>query len=284
MASPRSTRAAPPIPQNSESVPHDFVCSVCHELSTEPVLTPCDHIFCLGCIRESLRHREECPIDRRPLDEDDLLGSALSGVLLRVYEGIAVRCPREPCSWTGVVGNYAAHLQRCEHSVDPEIVAGLRQKIRAQELLLQERDEIIQAQEGMIQKLEESTRKKKQVLAIAKSEIHESKDTIEQLTEQIRTLKLNSVTVDEGYKYDRTRVKELSLLICKYLENKPGNIDRNRIYNCVKACYDDFCKDWGDNPECYGIDMRMLINICLASTWFSTKQHKNLLDWAECVH
>ena len=36
------------------------------------------------------------------------------------------------------------------------------------------------------------------------------------------------------YNYRRENVGELSQLISRYLENRPSDIDPNRIYNCVK--------------------------------------------------
>jgi len=72
---------------------------------------------------------------------------------------------------------------------------------------------------------------------------------------------------------------ELSQLISRYLENKPSNIDGNKIYDCVRSCYNDLERGYSDNPEHYYLDMRMLLATCLASTWFSNNQRTSLKSW-----
>jgi hypothetical protein len=84
---------------------------------------------------------------------------------------------------------------------------------------------------------------------------------------------------DPDYGYFRSRVVELTQLICRNLERIPPSIDRNRIYNCVKHCYDDMRSSWSDNPPHFYVDMRMLLNVCRASTWFSQKQIVNFNQW-----
>ena len=85
--------------------------------------------------------------------------------------------------------------------------------------------------------------------------------------------------LDTLYQYDRSRVLPLTQLICRYLENIPNNVDRNRIYNCVKRCYDDLEQNYTDNPEHYRTDVRMLLNVCRAANWFSPKQFANINRW-----
>jgi hypothetical protein len=84
---------------------------------------------------------------------------------------------------------------------------------------------------------------------------------------------------DPDYRYFRSRVVELTQLICRNLERVPPSIDRNRIYNCVKHCYDDMQSSWNDNPPHFYVDMRMLLNVCRASIWFSQKQLMNFNQW-----
>ena len=63
------------------------------------------------------------------------------------------------------------------------------------------------------------------------------------------------------------------------LIDKPAEIDSNRIYNCLKSCYTDLERGYGDNPEHYFMDMRMLLSTCLAPTWFTDRQRGNIIDW-----
>jgi len=45
----------------------DFECSLCLRIFYEPVSTPCDHVFCKGCITEALLHKEACPLCKKSL-------------------------------------------------------------------------------------------------------------------------------------------------------------------------------------------------------------------------
>lgn len=79
--------------------------------------------------------------------------------------------------------------------------------------------------------------------------------------------------------HDITSSTSLTQLIARYLEEKPQQINANRVYNNVKACYDDLQKDCADNPIHYTLDMRMLLATCAASTWFSKNQEDDMCEW-----
>ena len=90
-----------------------------------------------------------------------------------------------------------------------------------------------------------------------------------------------------GYAYNRFSVVPLTRLICQNLEDMPECINPNKIYECVKKIGIDLRKDHADNPEHFYIDVRMLIGVCLASTWFTEKQLGRIREiaaengWAE---
>jgi hypothetical protein len=45
----------------------DFECPVCISIISRPVLTPCNHIFCITCIEKTLENDEKCPMCRGEL-------------------------------------------------------------------------------------------------------------------------------------------------------------------------------------------------------------------------
>ena len=107
-----SSLLRPPILLTEDGPSQDVLtCPLCCELPLDPVVTSCHHIFCRPCILQALENRGECPNDRHPLTEDDL--RAIDGPLRRIWERIQVSCPSCDSSWSGTVGNYAAHAQRC---------------------------------------------------------------------------------------------------------------------------------------------------------------------------
>eukprot|EP00041_Stephanoeca_diplocostata_P012804 m.215388 g.215388 ORF g.215388 m.215388 type:complete len:135 (+) comp19096_c1_seq1:300-704(+) len=55
---------------NDADPPPEFCCQICLELMYEPYVTPCEHRFCRGCIKEWLRRDSRngtCPTCRQPL-------------------------------------------------------------------------------------------------------------------------------------------------------------------------------------------------------------------------
>ena len=111
-------------------------------------------------------------------------------------------------------------------------------------------------------------------------------DKVTRMSGQIETLKQSLRDRPDvpklfhgSYNFDRHDVVELSQLISRYLKNKPGRIDANRIYNCVRKCYTALEKGYIDNPQHYCMDVRMLLATCLASNWFSKKQMNSMRQW-----
>ncbi len=51
------------------------------------------------------------------------------------------------------------------------------------------------------------------------------------------------------HNYRREDVVQLSQLISRYLEDKPTEIDSNKIFNCVRLMYMDLERNYADNPE-----------------------------------
>ena len=48
-------------------------CCICLDSMVAPVLTPCGHRFCEGCILTSLKHSKTCPTCRSPIRNHRLL-------------------------------------------------------------------------------------------------------------------------------------------------------------------------------------------------------------------
>ena len=75
-----------------------------------------------------------------------------------------------------------------------------------------------------------------------------------------------------GYAYNRFSVVPLTRLICQNLEDIPGRINPEAVFECVIKIGSDLRRDHDDNPEHFYIDVRMLTGVCLASTWFTENQ------------
>ncbi len=265
--------AAPPVAINQDNIPDDFICSICMTVPVDPRITPCDHVFCEACIRQALNQNSICPIDRRPCTHGHL--KRLDGIALRVWSSIQVKCSghENGCAWRGSVSDYAAHTQNCTVS---RASAGDTVTINS---LVEQLDTANAEIENLKRQLAQSEASRQNLSSYIN-------DTVPRMSDQIETLQR---ALDDRpdvpklftghYNFHRGNVVQLSQLISRYLENKPGNIDSNKIYNCVRSCYTDLEKGYSDNPEHYYKDVRMLLATCLASNWFSNNQHSGIKQW-----
>jgi septal ring factor EnvC (AmiA/AmiB activator) len=101
-------------------------------------------------------------------------------------------------------------------------------------------------------------------------------------TQRMQILEQHRVQFDRSYSYTRReRVVELTQFICKYLENKPWEVDANRIFHCIQNLSEDLRQRYPDNPVHFHTDVRMLLHVCLASKWFSDEQLGSLMSWCQ---
>ena len=124
--------------------------------------------------------------------------------------------------------------------------------------------------QSRVRELREEIRGLRQELEEAQECNRELKQEAKRLREEQRR-----VQFDRSYSYHRHDVVELAQLICKYLENKPSEINSSRIFDC----HEDLRYGYGANPEYYNMDIWLLLNVCLASTWFSEKQRDHIKSW-----
>lgn len=191
-----------------------------------------------------------CPNCRQICTSRELQRLPQGSLLHRIWSGIAVICPHheQGCAWTGSVADAVHHIEICDK--DKEGIDRLQKRVLELQEKLNEKDELLTKLDVVHQRLRRDPRLRFPVL------------------------------FNGEYDFNRESVVKLSQLISRYLENKPSQIDANKIYNCIRNCYVDFQKDYEDNPENYYDNMRMLLTTCAASrSWFTNKQMNNILSW-----
>lgn len=50
----------------------ELLCQICASVLQDAVETPCEHFFCMACIKNWLSIKKICPIDRQPLRKTEL--------------------------------------------------------------------------------------------------------------------------------------------------------------------------------------------------------------------
>jgi hypothetical protein len=234
-----------------DNVPNDVICSICMNVPTQPVLTPCDHMFCKGCLQQAVQRQPCCPIDRKPCTDGDIVPLRVGSFPHRIWSAVEVKCEAEACPWSGSIADFEEHCRNCEVQ---KATKSSRHQLRV---------------------LEAENKKNRIKIIELQIALHSEKELRRQ--ENLRHM---PASVDEvHYNFNRTNVVQLSQFISRYLENKPAEVDANKIFNCVRSCYMDMEKDFDDNPEHYEVDMRMLLAICNASTWFTVKQGNSIWNW-----
>lgn len=277
------------VPLRPEEIPADMICAICMGLPAEPVVTPCEHFFCRECLQQCLYRQRCCPVDRTEITAHQIRHLRDGSLLYRIWGGIQVKCSNfhTGCLWTGQMADYKTHAEACTHTVDQGSllrIEELRVENRELRRLDEERSEEIDRLRANLARVEAERDAR-----VDQSRFNEVKEGIRQLSEQLKKVLEENASLKRrpnveplfvgNYHFGRDKVVQLSQLISRYLTNKPSNIDSNRIYSCVEACYKDLRQGWNDNPPHYYVDVRCLLATCLASTWFSDNQTRRIRAW-----
>lgn len=241
-----------------EEVPNEFICAICFSVPLEPKLLPCEHVFCADCIKRSFETQLACPTCRISCAHNQAKKLKRHSLASRIWSSIQVKCDHNEkgwCAWTGSISDLKSHRRNCSsndrrHGNQEEF-----NKLKGENYELKEK---IARQQALIEFF---------------------KEDIDDLKTKIEMHALVPKIPYSNYQFNRSNVVELAQLISRYLEDKPYEIDRNRIYQCVQNCYRDLEANYSDNPEHYYIDMHMLLTACIASTWFTDKQRGNIRRW-----
>ncbi|CAF3208066.1 unnamed protein product, partial [Rotaria sp. Silwood2] len=94
---------------NESSVNEHILCPICSHPLIDPVITPCDHIFCKACIKSWIDKKSECYTCRNGGISSKVLHPANRNVIL-MLDKILVRCLA--CNKENILrGEFASHLE-----------------------------------------------------------------------------------------------------------------------------------------------------------------------------
>uniref|UniRef100_A0A7S1NRG8 RING-type E3 ubiquitin transferase n=1 Tax=Eutreptiella gymnastica TaxID=73025 RepID=A0A7S1NRG8_9EUGL len=97
-----------------ETVPEDFQCGICLTAAREAVVTEeCGHLFCRACISSALDRKKECPVDRTPLNHDQVRKDVRTQ---RKIQALSVWCYNKKggCAWKGCLSDLEKHCEKCD--------------------------------------------------------------------------------------------------------------------------------------------------------------------------
>jgi hypothetical protein len=257
-----------------DDVPNDVICSICMNVPTQPVLTPCDHMFCKGCLQQAVQIQPCCPVDREACTDVDIVPLRVGSFPHRIWSAVEVKCEAEACPWSGSIADFEDHCRNCE-------VQKATKSSRLQLRVLEAENQKNRMKVIELRFINKELLDRVADLDTANRTLETALDSEKELRRQENRRQAHRPAsgVMVHYNFNRTNVVQLSQFISRYLENKPAEVDANKIFNCIRSCYMDLKKNYEDNPEHYEIDMRMLVATCHASTWFTDKQTNNFWNW-----
>lgn len=272
------------------------MCSICAGVLENAVITPCGHSFCDECLHIWLDrpNTNSCPSCRSRVPVVDVIPVlALRGMI----DGLAVYCDNDErgCKMVLKLEKLKTHLQVCEfgliecgacgksikrcelpdHHEHCEIIKDLiaKQNKRKEEPTIGGLTKEIAA-------LELDLNKTKKALMESEGDVRRVKTELRELQFQLemRMYEDNEFDADwdpdYNYGYSPASIAQLASLVTRYLLNKPYYVDRNRIFNAVKRCYDYYHSYAG-----YSQDVHMLLATSYASNWFTENQRSNFDSW-----
>ena len=278
-------------------VDQNLTCSICVGVLEKAIITPCGHSFCEKCLQIWLErpNTSTCPSCRTQITAMEMIPVlALRGMV----ESLTVQCDNAEhgCRMTLRLDKLKGHLQKCSHGLVQCVACGAQVK-RYELPEHHEKCEVIndvatrKRNEGSGTTIEELTR---QVTALeidlkkTKSALKESETEVLRVKRDLREmqyqLELRSEEdefdpdwdSDYSYGYSPSSIAQLASFISRYLLNKPYYVDRNRIFNAIKRCYDYYHGYAG-----YSQDVHMLLAASYASNWFTENQRGNFDTWLQ---
>lgn len=92
-------------------VDENLCCPICHSPLIDPITTKCRHTFCSDCIIDALKVSKSCPVDRSPLESEDITMAPV--VLANLVDDLTVFCPNSElgCTTSLPRGSVKRHLK-----------------------------------------------------------------------------------------------------------------------------------------------------------------------------
>ena len=294
----------------------NLICGICSAVLEDAVLTPCGHSFCQQCLDTWLAKpgTSSCPECRSLLMKDE----AKPVLCLRnLIKGFDVECDNydRGCKVIVKLERLKTHLESC--GCAPVTCAGCNQTVNRSDLAAHQmtcegiaaavnEDDVTATSKRLgslkrefkmtnaevsdllcrISSLEFQLKTMKRDLQIAESknrvlerEYRKTKDELQQKRNEILDMQYAEFDPDYDYGYTPQSIAKLSLLIARFLLNKPSYIDSDKIFASVKRSYDQYARCGSE----YEHDVHMLLATAFASNWFGQSHRVNFHCWLQSL-
>ncbi|ORX47484.1 hypothetical protein DM01DRAFT_1310390 [Hesseltinella vesiculosa] len=103
-----------------DNVNSNLVCCICQYPFVDPVVTSCGHTFCRHCIYQAVESSPLCPVDRSPIDLNDIQEAVK--IVSNMVNELQIYCPRQPrgCEYHVQRQHMEHHLaSECQYAFEP---------------------------------------------------------------------------------------------------------------------------------------------------------------------
>ncbi|CAF0719240.1 unnamed protein product [Adineta ricciae] len=171
-------------------VDEELTCAICGGVLQDPLHAPtCEHAFCQVCINEWLSRVQTCPIDRTPMESDQL--KPVPRILKNLLSRLNITCENEGCTAIVKLDALANHLAECDFNpkklVECENGCGM----------MISKDNV--ASHNCIQALRNELVTVKSELQRYRTDMDLYKAEVRTLQEFIRVLRMNNPTISRVY-------------------------------------------------------------------------------------
>lgn len=276
-------------------VDRNLLCGICAGVFKKPLVTNCGHTFCEECLQKWLSSTREgdktCPVCRRDVN----LSKTAPLLALRGFiEGLSVECENavNGCTMVLNLGELEGHLKSCSFT--------LVECSGCDEMFSQSK---IREHQNVSLKLNNTRffdgRVHAEIVAIqnelikTKKSLQISEETVRRLKRSLRDLRVRKHVrqsqmhaedfdpawdPDYSYGYSPRSITHLASFISRFLVNKPPYVDSERIFACLKRCFDYY-----HNSAAFWQDVHMLLATASACDWFTESQRETLNTWLKSI-
>ena len=276
-------------------VDQSLLCGICAGVLRHPLVTHCGHTFCDECLERWLSgtsHVDKtCPVCRRDVN----LSKTAPVLALRAFiEGLSVECENSinGCTMVLNLGELQSHLKSCRFNL---VECNSCDKMFSQSEISGHRSLCVQFSDksfidGRVYAEIAAIQKE---LSQTKKSLQSSEETVRRLKRSLRDLRVRKQSQlsqlnaedfdpawdsDYAYGYSPRSISHLSSFISRFLINKPSYVDVDRIFACLKRCFDFY-----HNCAAYWQDVHMLLATAAACDWFTESQRGTLNTWLKNI-
>lgn len=276
-------------------IDRNLLCGICKEVFKKPLAMHCGHTYCEECLEkwfDSARRMEKtCPVCRRDVRLSDIAPVlALRGFI----EGLSVECENavNGCKMVLKLGDLENHLKNCGYTL---VECSGCDEMFSQNEIHEHRNKCAELNDkncfdgrvhAEIAAVQNELCKTKQSLRVSEETVRRLQSSLRELRirKRIRAEPTHAEDFDPwwdpdySYGYSPRSIAHLSSFISRFLTNKPPYVDRERIFACLKRCFDFY-----HNCAAFWQDVHMLLATASASGWFTNEQRKTLDNWLKIL-